>query len=93
MGWRSNPQMLGTKSLLQKKRLFFKLNSKQKFRFLISNDEGECSLTIREAEPHDSGRYTCKIEEFGKPGDNETNCDVTVGGIFAIQQHPLFVQG
>jgi len=48
-------------------------------RFLISNNEGECCLTIREAEPHDSGRYTCKIEEFGKPGDNETSCDVTVG--------------
>jgi hypothetical protein len=47
---------------------------------LISNDEGECTLLIREAEPHDSGRYTCRIEEFGKAGENETSCDVTVGG-------------
>lgn len=60
--------------------------SKSDVRFLISNDEGECSLVIREAEPHDSGRYTCRIEEFGKAGENETSCDVSVGGQYSSLQ-------
>ncbi len=34
----------------------------------------------REAQLEDSGKYTCKIEEFGKEGENETSCDVTIGG-------------
>jgi len=49
-------------------------------RFLIEQKEdGEVSLTIRECELEDAGRYTCKIEEFGKPGEDECTCDLTVG--------------
>merc|ERR1711963_35803 len=46
---------------------------------LIESDEGVQTLTIREARLEDAGKYTCKIEEFGKEGDNETSCDVTIG--------------
>merc|ERR1711963_674329 len=46
---------------------------------LIESDEGVQTLTIREARLEDAGNYTCKIEEFGKEGDNETSCDVTIG--------------
>ena len=50
-----------------------------------ADDDGNCSLTIREARVEDAGKYTCKIEEFGKEGDSETSCDVTVGGnIFLV---------
>merc|ERR1712073_116517 len=31
------------------------------------------------ARVEDTGKYTCKIEEFGKEGDDETTCDVTIG--------------
>jgi hypothetical protein len=65
--------------------------SKSDVRFLISMNEGECCLTIREAEPHDTGKYTCRIEEFGKAGDNETSCDVSVGGEWENRQ-PLLKQ-
>ena len=37
-------------------------------------------MEIKEAEIEDSGKYTCKIEEFGKEGDSETTCEVNVGG-------------
>ena len=48
--------------------------------FLMEQKEdGEVSLTIRECELEDAGRYTCKIEEFGKPGEDECTCDLTVG--------------
>ena len=51
-------------------------------RFLIKSDEqGEQSLEIKEADLQDSGVYTCKIEEFGKEGENETSCELTIGGI------------
>ncbi len=43
--------------------------------------EGEQTLEIEEAELEDSGKYTCKIEEFGKEGENETTCDVAIGGM------------
>ena len=53
--------------------------------FLMTNEDGECELTIREARIEDSGKYTCKIEEFGKEGESETSCDVTIGGtIFLV---------
>ena len=48
--------------------------------FLMENDDGELTLTIREAKLSDAGKYTCKIEEFGAEGEGETSCDVTVGG-------------
>ena len=44
------------------------------------DDEGNVTLTIRKAELKDAGKYTCKIEEFGKEGENETSCQVTIGG-------------
>lgn len=54
---------------------------KSDVRFIAhKDDEGNCSLTIRDCEKEDSGKYTCKIEEFGKEGDNETTCDVNIGG-------------
>merc|ERR1712226_1215394 len=46
---------------------------------LIESDEGVQTLTLREARLEDSGKYVCKIEEFGKEGDSETTCDVTIG--------------
>ena len=54
--------------------------SKSDPNILIESDEGVQTLTIREARLEDAGKYTCKIEEFGKEGDNETSCDVTIGG-------------
>lgn len=48
--------------------------------FLMKQDNGECSLEIKEAELEDSGTYTCRIDEFGKEGENETSCDVHIGG-------------
>ena len=48
--------------------------------FLMENDEGALTLTIREARLEDAGKYTCKIEEFAKEGEGETSCDVTIGG-------------
>ena len=48
--------------------------------FLMENDEGVLTLTIREARLEDAGKYTCKIEEFAKEGEGETTCDVTIGG-------------
>jgi len=53
--------------------------SKSDPNILIESDEGVQTLTIREARLEDAGKYTCKIEEFGKEGDNETSCDVTIG--------------
>ena len=47
---------------------------------LIESDDGVQTLTLREARVEDTGKYTCKIEEFGKEGDSETTCDVTIGG-------------
>merc|ERR1712226_190801 len=47
--------------------------------FLMENDDGNLTLTIKEARVEDTGKYTCKIEEFGKEGDDETTCDVTIG--------------
>ena len=49
------------------------------------DDDGNCELTIREPRVEDTGKYTCKIEEFGKEGESETSCDVTIGGsIFLV---------
>jgi len=48
-------------------------------RFLMENNNGDVGLTIKECELTDAGRYTCKIEEFGKPGEDECTCDLTVG--------------
>ncbi|CAB4056973.1 unnamed protein product [Lepeophtheirus salmonis] len=48
-------------------------------RFHIERDGGFCNLVIREAEISDTGKYTCKIEEFAKDGEGETSCDVTIG--------------
>ena len=48
-------------------------------RFLMTNDNGDCKLTLKQCELEDAGRYTCKIEEFGKEGDSECTCDLTVG--------------
>ena len=48
-------------------------------RFLMTNDGGDCKLTLKQCELEDAGRYTCKIEEFGKEGDSECTCDLTVG--------------
>jgi hypothetical protein len=47
--------------------------------FLMENNNGEVSLTIRECELEDGGKYTCKIDEFGKDGKDATTCDLTVG--------------
>jgi hypothetical protein len=47
---------------------------------IIHGDDGEQSLEIKSAEKEDSGTYTCKIEEFGKEGENETSCEVNIGG-------------
>ena len=49
-------------------------------RYLVKSVDGEQTLEIKEAEIQDSGKYTCKIEEFGKEGDSETTCEVAVGG-------------
>ena len=46
----------------------------------MENDDGVLTLTIRCAELEDAGKYTCKIEEFGKEGEDTTSCDVTIGG-------------
>merc|ERR1719411_1326703 len=48
-------------------------------KFLMTNDNGDCKLTVKSCELEDAGRYTCKIEEFGKEGDSECTCDLTVG--------------
>ena len=53
--------------------------------YLMSvDDEGNVTLTIKCAELKDAGKYTCKIEEFGKEGENETSCQVTIGGTHYI---------
>jgi hypothetical protein len=44
---------------------------------IISSNKGEHFLTIREADPHDSGKYVCRIQGLSK---NETFCDVLVIG-------------
>ena len=48
--------------------------------FLIKSEGGEQTLEIKEAEIEDSGKYTCKVMEFGKEGEDETTCDVNIGG-------------
>jgi len=48
-------------------------------RFLMENNGGDCGLTIKECELEDAGQYTCKIEEFGKEGQDTCTCDLTVG--------------
>ena len=48
-------------------------------RFLMTNDGGDCKLTIKQCELEDAGKYTCKIEEFGTEGNDECTCDLTVG--------------
>jgi len=47
-------------------------------KFLIKNEEGVCTLDIRSAELADSGDYKCVIQDFGKEGENETNCKVEI---------------
>jgi hypothetical protein len=47
---------------------------------LTSNNRGEITLRIKKTSEGDSGKYTCKISKFGKKGENETSCDVTVKG-------------
>ncbi len=56
-------------------------------RFLMENNGGDCGLTIRDLELSDAGKYTCKIEEFGKPGKDETTCELTVGGKINIYEY------
>ena len=53
-------------------------------RFLMENNDGELTLTIKQAELTDAGKYTCKIEEFAKEGEGETSCDVTIGGEYFV---------
>ena len=48
-------------------------------RFLMENNGGDVGLTIKECELEDAGQYTCKIEEFGKEGQDTCTCDLTVG--------------
>ena len=48
--------------------------------FLITSNEGVQELEIKCAEKEDSGKYTCKVVEFGKEGEDETTCDVNIGG-------------
>jgi len=49
-------------------------------RYLMEvNDDGLVTLTLRDPQLEDAGAYTCKIEEFGKEGENETTCNVTIG--------------
>ena len=55
----------------------------------MENDDGNLTLTIKEARVEDTGKYTCKIEEFGKEGDDETTCDVTIGGKEQIQKQSV----
>ena len=57
--------------------------------FLMENDDGNLTLTIKEARVEDTGKYTCKIEEFGKEGDDETTCDVTIGGKEQIEKQSV----
>ena len=60
--------------------------------FLIeNNDDGTKVLTIREARLEDTGKYTCKIEEFAKPGEEETSCDITIGGKIRMIRHKIVV--
>jgi len=47
--------------------------------FLITSNEGVQELEIKCAEKEDSGKYTCKVVEFGKEGEDETTCDVNIG--------------
>ena len=48
-------------------------------KFLMENNGGDCGLTIKECELEDAGKYTCKIEPFGKEGEDTCTCDLTVG--------------
>merc|ERR1719220_3303683 len=45
----------------------------------MENNGGEVSLTVKSCELEDAGKYTCKIEEFGKEGQDTCTCDLTVG--------------
>ena len=56
----------------------------------MENDDGNLTLTIKEARVEDTGKYTCKIEEFGKEGDDETTCDVTIEGTEQIKNKAIF---
>ena len=42
---------------------------------IISNQ----SLVVQRVTRSDAGQYTCKIEEFGKEGQDTCTCDLTVG--------------
>ena len=44
--------------------------------------EGYHTLEIASPELSDIGKYTCKIIKFGKEGESETSCVLTVIGIF-----------
>jgi hypothetical protein len=55
-------------------------------RILIKSEGGEQSLEIKECELTDNGTYTCKIEEFGKEGENETSCELVVGGSYFFSE-------
>lgn len=45
---------------------------------LISDEEGNKELVIRECEMSDNGEWSCKIMEFGKEGEDEVKCQVAV---------------
>ena len=52
--------------------------------FLITSNDGVQELEIKCPEKEDSGKYTCKVVEFGKEGEDETTCDVSIGGTCAL---------
>ena len=54
--------------------------------FLITSNDGVQELEIKCAEKEDSGKYTCKVVEFGKEGEDETTCDVNIGGKCAYER-------
>ena len=47
--------------------------------------EGDNTLEIASPELSDIGKYTCKIIKFGKEGESETSCFLTIIGIFKVK--------
>merc|ERR1719186_1206217 len=45
---------------------------------IITDDEGNKELVIRECEMSDNGEWSCKIMEFGKEGEDEVKCNVEI---------------
>ena len=56
---------------------------------MVTSNEGVQELEIKCAEKEDSGKYTCKVVEFGKEGEDETTCDVNIGGMLLPHHNSL----